>query len=70
MATKSQEQKPQDQNSDIVWGAREIGTVINRPPRQTFHLLEKGHLPAKKTGGSWSASRQRLLAHVSGEAAE
>jgi hypothetical protein len=57
--------KPEE--SAFAWGAEAIGKVINRPPRQTFHLLEHGYLPARKVGGSWVASRQRLLAHLSGE---
>jgi hypothetical protein len=62
--------KSEDQDSDIVWGAEAIGRVINKPARQAFYLLENGHLPAKKTGGSWSASRRRLIAEVTGEATE
>jgi hypothetical protein len=68
MAANSTEQKPQDHNDDIVWGAREIGKVINRTERQTYHLLEKKRLPARYDDGMYSASRKRLLAYVSGEA--
>jgi len=49
---------------DIAWGAVEIGEVINRDPRATFHLLERGFLPARKVGKLWAASRRRLLAHA------
>ncbi len=52
---------------DILWGAGAIGRAIGRSPRSTFHLLENGHLPAKKVGRLWSASRRRLLAHLAGE---
>jgi hypothetical protein len=68
MAANSTEQKPQDHNDDIVWGAREIGKVINRTERQTYHLLEKKRLPARYDDGMYSASRKRLLAYLSGEA--
>jgi hypothetical protein len=53
-----------------VWGAEAIGRVINRPARQTFHLLESGALPAKKIGGRWTAIPRRLLAAISGEATD
>jgi hypothetical protein len=54
-------------NSDIVWGAREIGRVIGRSERQTFHLLESGALPARKVRERWCASRAKLIAHLAGE---
>ncbi|MFC5384389.1 DNA-binding protein [Aquamicrobium segne] len=47
--------------NDIVWGAAAIAKVINRTPRQTYGLLETGALPAKKIGGQWAASKQKLL---------
>jgi hypothetical protein len=47
---------------ELVWGAAEIGKVINRSPRQTFHLLESGLIPgARKLGGQWVASKRVLL---------
>ncbi|MDG4908442.1 DNA-binding protein [Mesorhizobium sp. WSM4898] len=45
---------------DLVWGAENIGKEINRKPRQTFHMLEQGLLPAKKVGNQWVAERGRL----------
>jgi hypothetical protein len=50
--------------SDIIWGVDAIGAVINRPRRQTYHLLESGKLPAVRIGGRWCSRRGRLLAHV------
>lgn len=47
--------------SEILWGAAEIGKAIGKSPRATFHLLERGLLPARKVGKQWCASRQRLL---------
>jgi hypothetical protein len=49
-----------DPASDIVWGGQEIGRVINRTPRQTFHMLESRLLPARKIGHAWCASRSAL----------
>jgi hypothetical protein len=48
---------------DLVWGAEAIAEVIKRTRRQTFHLLESGELPAKKVGGRWVASGQKLREH-------
>ncbi len=54
---------------EIIWGVEEIAKIIRRTKRATFHLLAKGELPAKKVGGRWVASRQKLMAHLLGEAA-
>jgi hypothetical protein len=56
-----------DTESDVIWGADEIGRVIGRTARQTFHLLETGCLPARKLGGRWCASRRKILAAVVGD---
>jgi hypothetical protein len=48
--------------SPVVWGCDEIGRVIGRNPRQTFHLLATNQIAcAKKIGGRWVASRAALL---------
>jgi hypothetical protein len=41
-------------------GAKAIGAFIGLNSRQTFYLLTKGEIPAKKIGGRWIATRQRL----------
>jgi hypothetical protein len=51
-------QTPDD--SEVIWGARAIGAVINRNPRQTFYLLENKQLAAKKIGGIWASTRKKL----------
>lgn len=48
--------------NDILWGASAIARVIGRSDRQTFDMLEKGNIPAKKVGGRWVASREKLIA--------
>jgi hypothetical protein len=53
--------------TDLVWGSVEIGRVINRKPRQVYHLLETKTLPARKIGHQWVASRRKLLAFLVGE---
>ena len=46
---------------DLAWGAVAIAKVIGRNRRQTFHMLEKGMIPAaKKVGGRWVAERGKL----------
>jgi hypothetical protein len=57
MPIKDSDQGP----PDIVWGTNAIAAVIGRNQRQTFWMLEKGHLPARKVGGKWVASRKKLL---------
>jgi hypothetical protein len=51
-----------------VWGAKAIGEVINRTPRQAFYMLEGGTLKsAKKTGGRWSGLPSKLRAECFAE---
>jgi hypothetical protein len=46
----------------LAWGAAAIGRIINRNPRQTHHLLTKGHIKsARRVGGRWCASPAALL---------
>ena len=53
--------------TELVWGAEAIGRVIGKTERATFHLLERGLLPAKKIGKSWVSSRRKLLAALTEE---
>jgi hypothetical protein len=45
---------------NLVWGAGAIAEAIGTTPRKTFHLLEAGHIPAKKVGNRWVADRKAL----------
>lgn len=56
-------------DAELIWGASAIAKVIGRTDRQTFHLLEKGILPAKKVGDRWVASRKKLIAFFMEDAA-
>jgi hypothetical protein len=50
-----------------VWGAAEIGRVINRNPRQTHHLLTSGHIKsARRVGGRWVANVAALRREFGG----
>lgn len=54
---------------ELVWEVEEIAKLIGRTPRQTFHILQSGQLPAKKVGGRWVAERSRLIAFFMEDAA-
>lgn len=64
MSTTSQSAK----SIDLIWGAESIAEALGRTRRSTFHLLEKGEIPAKKVGGRWVASRDALRKHFEGVA--
>jgi hypothetical protein len=49
---------------DLIWGAKAIAAELNQSERQTFHLLERGLLPAGKVGEKWVGSRKTLRAHM------
>jgi len=53
--------------SDLIWGTADIGRVINRNPRQVFHLISTGALKSvQKKGGRYVASRAALLKELAG----
>jgi hypothetical protein len=45
---------------DLLWGIDAIGAELNLTPRQVFHQLKTGRLPARKQAGKWVASRSGL----------
>ncbi len=51
-----------EKNLDLIWEVAEIAKLIGRTPRQTFHMLQSGQLPAKKVGGRWVIERSKLVA--------
>lgn len=50
-----------------IWGAKHMGSVINRTERQTFYLLQAGLLPANKVGDQYVSTRRKLLSAVLGD---
>lgn len=52
---------------DVLWGVAEIAAYIGRTERATHHLLDRRHLPARKVGGRWVASRDELAAFFTAE---
>ncbi|EKF40159.1 hypothetical protein NA8A_22361 [Nitratireductor indicus C115] len=48
---------------DLVWGVEEIGKLIGRNYRQTYHMIKTGHLPmVKQFGERYVVSRKKLIA--------
>ncbi|MDW9773063.1 hypothetical protein GOA89_14795 [Sinorhizobium meliloti] len=55
---------------DLVWGIDEIGKLIGRNFQQTYHMIRSGRLPmVKKVGERYVASRQKLIAFFTEDAA-
>lgn len=54
---------------DLIWSAEGIATAIKRTTRETYALLERGHLPARKIGKQWVASRQALVEYFNASVA-
>jgi hypothetical protein len=50
-----------------IWGAKNIGKPMNLKPRQTYHLLEQGHLPATKVWQTWVSTLRKLRARIDGK---
>ncbi|KKZ89370.1 hypothetical protein [Rhizobium phaseoli] len=47
---------------ELVWGVEEIAKLIDRTPRQTFHILKTQRLRGvKKVAGRWVAQRGTFL---------
>lgn len=48
---------------DLVWGVEDIGRLIGRNYRQTYHMIKTGKLPmVKQLGERYVASRSKLIA--------
>lgn len=54
---------------DLLWGADSIAAFLGRTTRATFHMLEKGEIPARKCSGRWVASKRALVAYFEETAA-
>jgi len=62
-----QSKETQADEKDLLWGAEEIGRAIKRRPRQVYYMAARELLPVTKTGRLLTASRQRLLKHLTGQ---
>lgn len=54
---------------DLIWGCKAIAAAIGCTERATFHMLERGEIPARQVGRRWVASRKALEAFFSEVAA-
>ena len=54
---------------DVIWGIEDISKAIGQSFAATAYMLKKGHLPAKKVGDRWVASRKKLDEFFTGDAA-
>jgi hypothetical protein len=64
MADETQATKIQ---SDVLWGAADIGREIGLDRQSTYHLLNKGLLPAHRLGRRWVSTKDLLRRAVVGE---
>jgi hypothetical protein len=53
-------QSQQFDDDTPLWGALQIGKVIDRTEQQTNYLLKHKKLPAKKVGNIWTSTRRAL----------
>ncbi|MGO8241266.1 hypothetical protein ELH77_19075 [Rhizobium ruizarguesonis] len=49
---------------DLLWGVTAIAQELGLTERQTYHMLMKAELPAKKVSGRWMASKSKLRAYL------
>ena len=53
-----------------IWGVEAIAAAANLTPRQTYHALERGYLPASKAGRKWVTTPRRLRTLFTGGVVE
>ncbi len=55
---------------DLVWGVGAIGKLIGRNYRQTYHMIQCGHLPmVRQIGERYVAEKSKLVAFFLEDAA-
>jgi hypothetical protein len=54
---------------DLIWGAAAIGAEIGVGERRAYYLLDRGHIPARRVGSIWCASRRQLRDALCGDTA-
>jgi hypothetical protein len=62
--TSSQDDSLDDDTlaADLLRGAEAIGRFIGVDQRAAYHLLESGHVPARRVGGVWVYTKSGLRA--------
>lgn len=53
---------------DVIWGIGAIAEAIGQSFAATAYMLKQGHIPAKKVGDRWVASRKKLESFFAGDA--
>jgi hypothetical protein len=48
---------------DLLDGAEDFANFLGWPVRRVFYLLEKGLIPARKTGNRWTGLKSRVRQH-------
>jgi len=51
-------------SDDLMIGAKPIADWLGCPIRQTFYMLENGHLPGFKLGKKWAARKSTLKQRI------
>jgi hypothetical protein len=63
MPKNTEDDAAQSLADDLLRGAEAIGAFIGLKPRQAFHGLQAGSIPAVKEGGTWVSTKSRLRKH-------
>jgi hypothetical protein len=53
--------EPIDELDRWIYGAKNIGLVVDLDERQAFYGLERGYIDGDKYGGRWRSTKRRLL---------
>jgi hypothetical protein len=68
-ADETRNAAPDHKGDKLLWGAKAIAKEIDAELRPTFHLLERGYVPAGKVGNTWVTTRFRLREFFDGKIA-
>ena len=58
----------QTETLGVLWGAQAIADYIERDVRDTYYLLQQGHIDADKCGDLWVTTKTRLRRQFEGGA--
>ena len=68
-ADETRDAAPDHKGDKLLWGAKAIAKEIDAELRPTFHLLERGYVPAGKVGNTWVTTRFRQREFFDGKIA-
>lgn len=57
----------QELSEDLLWGVTAIAVYIKRSQRQTYYLIERKKIPARKLGAKIIVARKSELDQALGE---